>query len=277
MKQEVDFVKLNPTQNMTILVKTKHPAEEYQRIASRMMSYDSVYAEQVGFIETPSRQEAEAHLQMAGGEFCGNACMALAVYVASGKGLCPEDSMNIVLQTSGTDQLISCRVRVVADQYLCKIAMPVPRKLEQRQITYEGAELDVAIVRYPDFYHLVIEVESFSEEVREKAQALAKLLGVTQGSSLVGVLLYKTESGEMAPLIYVPPVDSMIWERGCGSGTASLGAYLSWKRKGGVEEPVRQPGGTIHVTADWSGGEVTSVWIEGTVGIAAQGQAYIEL
>jgi len=33
---------------------------------------------------------------------------------------------------------------------------------------------------------------------------MARLLGAVPGSSLVGILLYKPESGELAPLIYVP-------------------------------------------------------------------------
>lgn len=82
MKQETDFTKFSPTQNMTILIKTNHPAETYRHIASKIMSYDNVYAEQVGFIER-SKKKVNAHLQMADGQFCGNACMALATYIAS--------------------------------------------------------------------------------------------------------------------------------------------------------------------------------------------------
>lgn len=55
------------------------------------------------------------------------------------------------------------------------------------------------IVRYHEFIHIVIEVEEFSKTVREKAQSLAKLLGVTLGAQLIGVLLYKSKSVEMAP------------------------------------------------------------------------------
>ena len=69
MKQEIEFIKFNPTQNMTVLVKTSHPAEEYQHIASSIMSYDHVYAEQVGFIVPSLQRGAAARLQMAGGSF----------------------------------------------------------------------------------------------------------------------------------------------------------------------------------------------------------------
>lgn len=277
MKREIDFIKFNPTQNMTILVKTNHPAEEYKHIASQMMSYDSVYAEQVGFIEKPNKHGAAAQLQMAGGEFCGNACMALAALIASENGLAHNDLTEIVLEASGTKHFVNCRVKRIVDEYYCQVEMPVPKKIEQRSIKYDGDDLNMAIVRYHDFFHIVIEVDQFNKAVKKRAQALAKLLGVTSGAGLIGILLYKSTSSELAPLIYVPQLDSMIWERGCGSGTASLGAYLAWKNKGDIAAQIRQPGGTIHVAANCSKEEIISLKIEGAVGIVARGKAYIEI
>ncbi|MFD6210901.1 diaminopimelate epimerase [Peribacillus sp. NPDC060253] len=276
MIQEIDFIKFNPTQNMTILVKTNFLVEEYKHIASKIMSYDSVHAEQVGFIEKPINNKAAAKLQMAGGEFCGNACMALAAFIASEKGLKHNDLAEIILEASGTDKLITCQMKRNLDEYHCLITMPIPKKIEQRTIKYDGNDLNMIIVRYHEFIHIVIEVEEFSKTVREKAQSLAKLLGVTLGANLIGVLLYKSKSKEMAPLIYVPHLDSMIWERGCGSGTASLGAYLAWKNKGEIVTNIRQPGGDIKVFATCHGEELTSLLIEGSVQIVAQGKAFID-
>ncbi|MCM3673119.1 diaminopimelate epimerase [Peribacillus simplex] len=276
MIQEIDFIKFNPTQNMTILVKTNYLVEEYKHIASKIMSYDSVHAEQVGFIEKPINNKAAAKLQMAGGEFCGNACMALAAFIASEKGLKHNDLAEIILEASGTDKLITCQMKRNLDEYHCLVTMPIPKKIEQRTIKYDGNDLNMIIVRYHEFIHIVIEVEEFSKTVREKAQSLAKLLGVTLGANLIGVLLYKSKSEEMAPLIYVPHLDSMIWERGCGSGTASLGAYLAWKNKGEIVTNIRQPGGDIKVFATCHGEELTSLMIEGSVQIVAQGKAFID-
>jgi diaminopimelate epimerase len=277
MKQEIDFIKFNPTQNMTILVKTNCPVEEYRHIASKIMSYDNVYAEQVGFIEKPINNKAAAHLQMAGGEFCGNACMALSTYIASENGLKQNDLTEILLEVSGTDKLIMCQVKRNLDVYYCQVTMPFPKKIEQRTIKYDGSDLNMIIVRYLEFIHIVIEVDEFSETERKKAQSLAKLLGVTLGANLIGILLYKSKFHELAPLIYVPHLDSMIWERGCGSGTASLGAYLAWKNKGDIVAKIRQPGGTINVAATCYKEELTSLRIEGSVGIVAQGKAFIDV
>jgi len=276
MIQEIEFIKFNPTQNMTILVKTNYLVEEYKHIASKIMSYDSVYAEQVGFIEKPINNKAAAKLQMAGGEFCGNACMALAAFIASEKGLNQNDLAEIILEASGTDKLITCQMKRNLDEYHCLVTMPIPKKIEQRTIKYDGNDLNMIIVRYHEFIHIVIEVDEFDKTVREKAQSLAKLLGVTLGANLIGVLLYKSKSEEMAPLIYVPHLDSMIWERGCGSGTASLGAYLAWKNKGEVVTNIRQPGGDIKVFATCHGEELTSLMIQGSVQIVAKGKAFID-
>lgn len=275
MKQEIEFIKCNPTQNMTILVRTNHPAEEYKHIASRMMSYDNVYAEQVGFIEPLVNKEAAAHLHMAGGEFCGNACMALAAYKASEQGLQHRESTEMLLEVSGIEALIMCKVTKKADEYECRVSMPVPRQIEQRTIHYNGHDWDIIIVRYPEFIHIVIEVEQMDQLVRDRAQSLAKLLGITTGASLIGILLYKAESGEMVPLIYVPHLDSMTWERGCGSGTASIGAYLAWKNKKEIAAAIKQPGGTIRVIANCDNEQLANLAIEGSVGIVAQGKAYI--
>ncbi|SDZ38857.1 Diaminopimelate epimerase [Evansella caseinilytica] len=276
MRQEIDFIKLNPTQNMTILVKTEHPVEEYKHIAAKVMSYDSVYAEQVGFIRQPGNRIATAHLQMAGGEFCGNACMALAAVIASERGLQRNEWTEIVLEASGAAELITCRVIKKADNYSCQVAMPVPAKIEQRTVNYDGSELTIILVKYQQFIHIVIEVDEFDLSLKEKAQTIVELIGAVMDVDQIGILLYKSASDEMAPLIYVPHLESMVWERGCGSGTASLGAYLAWKNKRKLEAKIKQPGGIMHVAADYLEGKLTGLQIEGTVGIVATGKAFID-
>ncbi|PYE48277.1 diaminopimelate epimerase [Paenibacillus barcinonensis] len=277
MKHEIDFIKCSPTQNMTILVKTNHAAEHYSDIASSLMSYDHVYAEQVGFIEQPRRQEAAARLEMAGGEFCGNACMALAAHVAYEKGLEQQSSMNVKLDVSGTESLIHCHVKKRENQYDCRVTMPVPEQIERKVITFEGLELELVVVRYAEFIHIVIEVQDFDDTMRRRAQHLARLLGLTMGDKMIGILLYRPATEEMAPLIYVPQLDSLIWERGCGSGTASVGAYLAWLAQGEVTQLIRQPGGTIKVTAQWHETGRKAITIEGNVRIVAHGTAFIDV
>ncbi|WP_046226440.1 diaminopimelate epimerase [Paenibacillus dauci] len=276
MKQEVDFVKCSPTQNMTVLVKSRHPVEDHLHIAARLMSYDSVHAEQVGFVEESVQYpNAAAYLRMAGGEFCGNACMALAALLAAERGVSPLDTSHILLETSGTDQLIDCQVRWDEDGYHCRISMPVPEKIHLRTLQYGERNWEATELIYHDAIHLVMEVQQFSNAIREEAEALVRTVDVDDRFSLIGMMLYDAKSGEMAPLIYVPLLDSLIWERGCGSGTASMGAYLAWKHRRNITADIRQPGDTIHVAADYGQQGLSKLEIEGTVGIVAKGKAFI--
>lgn len=61
---KLEFVKINPVENMTVLVKTKINRENYAEVSRYLMEYGNVYCEQVGFIEGQ-------HLQMMGENFAG--------------------------------------------------------------------------------------------------------------------------------------------------------------------------------------------------------------
>ena len=79
---KVEFVKLSPTQNMTILVKTPVERENHLEVATKLMDYASVGAEQVGFIENG---QGTIRLQMMAGEFCGNATRSAVFHYLDGK------------------------------------------------------------------------------------------------------------------------------------------------------------------------------------------------
>ena len=80
----VEIMKADPTGNSTILVLSPVPAEERDRVSSRLMAAEGGWAEQVGFVSGG----AEApRLDMMGGEFCGNASLSLAAWLAEESGL----------------------------------------------------------------------------------------------------------------------------------------------------------------------------------------------
>ncbi|MGO4546766.1 diaminopimelate epimerase [Paenibacillus sp. 2TAB23] len=275
MNHEMDFVKCNPASNMTILVMGEFPAEQHPRIASQMMDNSHLYAEQVGFVEKPTHSGFAAKLQMAGGEFCGNACLALAACLASERSMKPGETLELSLEASGSELPVLCRVEKLENKYLCEAGMPVPKEVKEAVIPFEGMMLELGIVRYDGFFHLVIDCERFGIE-RASAERLAKLLGIASGDPVVGVMLYSPSTHELTPLIYVPALGSLIWEQGCGSGTASLGCYLAWNRRSTIDMPVRQPGGTIHASVCWSEGEIIGITIRSAVSIVARGKAYID-
>ncbi|MCA1065758.1 diaminopimelate epimerase [Rossellomorea sp. AcN35-11] len=275
MMQEIEFVKFNPTENMTVLVKTRHRVDDYHQIASRLMAYDSLHAEQVGFMEEAEDGAADAALVMAGGEFCGNACMSLAAFIASQRSMPHGDSSTILMQVSGTDELVSCEVENEMGVYRCTMTIPVPTLIQKQMWVVDGEVLAVTMIHYQEAVHAVLEAGPVDPTLRRSAEALARMIRSSYEGNLVGVLLYDAGTSELSPLIYVPELGSMVWERGCGSGTGSLGAYLAWKQDRSMSARVKQPGGEMHVSAEWDEGSITSVRIEGTVGIVAEGKAFI--
>ncbi|WNV87592.1 hypothetical protein [Umezawaea sp. Da 62-37] len=274
--REIGFVKLSPTQNMTLLIRTEHPEEEYRDIARQIMAYEHLHAEQVGFVQKSESPDADISLRMAGGEFCGNACMALAALTAAEEGLDPGRPMKVVLEVSGTKGLVMCHVVKQGNEYVCELAMPTPWAVESVTLT-DGVGGRSALVRYDNSLHVVIETGRLDQVIREKAQSLAVRLGRTWNVSLVGVMLYDPNSNCLTPLVHVPALGSVVWERGCGSGTASLGAYLAWKNNASVVTSVIQPGGTMKVAADCVQGVLTGIRIEGAVRIVAEGKAYLQV
>ncbi|MFC5060474.1 hypothetical protein [Saccharothrix xinjiangensis] len=268
-------MKLSPTQNMTLLVTTEHPEGEHRDIARQIMAYEHVHAEQVGFVQKPESPDADISLRMAGGEFCGNACMALAALTVAEEGPHAGDPVDVVLEASGTEDLVVCRVVKRSAEYVCELAMPVPRAVERSALT-DDVGSGSAFVRYDDSLHVVIETGRLDRATREKAQLLAARLGEAWNVSLVGVMLYNPDSGRLTPLVHVPLLGSMVWERGCGSGTASLGAYLAWKNNTSVATSVIQPGGVMKVAADYARGGLAGIKVEGGVRIVAEGRAYLQ-
>ncbi|WP_114296468.1 diaminopimelate epimerase [Anaerobacterium chartisolvens] len=272
---EVKFIKVNPTQNMTILVESRHSRDVYRQLASHIMAYDNVFAEQVGFIESPKGGMACARLQMMAGEFCGNATMSLAAVVAWKRNLHPGNGMEVPLEVSGANHLLMCRVKVQKTGYLCKLDMPLPLSVDKKKISCNGVTIPATIVRYPGIVHAVVNVPRFDSSIRETAQIMAKSPELLQGEAAAGVLLYRRQSNEIAPLIYVPGAETMIWERGCGSGSASLGAYAAIEAQESIHLEIKQPGGVIDVWAKCQKGNVTCLSIQGHVDISAVGTAFV--
>ena len=268
---EVDFVKLSPTRNTTLLVTSRHPARNYRAIAEKLLRAEHVHAEQVGFILPAHSPDAQVRLHMAGDEFCANATLALAALHAATQGL--RGPVELRLEASGAEDLLECRVESHAAGYRCELANPLPLRIDP--YPFPGATVGAAMVRYADAVHLVIECSGHDAVLRERAERLAAQLGSSESVSVIGVMLYDSASGELAPLINVPALGSLVWEGSCGSGTASLGAYLAAKAQAPVSTAVRQPGGTMHVHADYGCGKVTELRVTGQVALVAEGTAYI--
>ncbi|WP_169089167.1 diaminopimelate epimerase [Paenibacillus sp. PL91] len=272
---EVKFIKTSPTQNMTILVESRLVRNMYPKVASRLMAYDHVFAEQVGFIESAENVKAWARLQMMAGEFCGNATMALAAVMAWRRRLQYGERLEVPLEVSGTNELLVCGIEATSNGYLCRLKMPLPLAIDKTTVLLEGERTPVTIIKYPGIVHVIVNVREFDRSAKEKAQDMARLVMLLQGEAALGVMLYREESSELEPLVYVPGTNTMIWERGCGSGVAAIGAYAALEAGRDIHLEIKQPGGVVQVWAQCLHGKLADLTIQGHVHISAEGTAFI--
>jgi diaminopimelate epimerase len=278
---EIKFAKMNPTENMTILVESPLPREKYGETAARLMAYGSLFAEQVGYIEQPTSALSRSRLHMMGGEFCGNATMSMAALIAFDDGVMGGQKTTISLEVSGTEGILCCEVCPCIDEEktaLASVGMPPVTGIEKRIFHFEGDTFETTAVRTQGITHLLIDTET---DVQKPWRSIAERAIIPWNEEMkadaLGIMLFKkTGTGyTMDPLVYVEGSKSLTWERGCGTGTAAMGAYLAWKNKSPISVNIEQPGGRIKVDANFLEKSFGKITIQGKVKLAARGIVYI--
>ena len=272
---EIEFVKISPTQNMTILVTSPVDRQFHKDAAKKIMAYDNVHAEQVGFVEKPENPKAQARLQMAGGEFCGNAAMSLCAYLIwNGDVKCErEEQCTIPIEVSGASDVLYCDIKKKDEYFLAKINMPIPETIGSFDVEIAGCSLPV--VYMPGITHVIADTDKVSVSKDMLLETLVFNPGSFTKEDAFGIMFYDKKAGFIEPFVHVATAGTKMWERGCGSGTAALGAYLAHVAGKSVKVDIAQPGGVITVEADIADGKLTSIRVEGKAVIAAHGKAYI--
>lgn len=265
----LSFVKTSPAQNITVLVDTPVPREEQPAVAAKLLNL--LGGEQVGFIEPPAFSDAPARLQMMGGEFCGNATMSVGVYLAR-KAKIQEDEQRIYdLEVSGSDEPVRCSAKKQGESWLGNVRMPLPTRVGSLQMP---SGISVPRVDFPGITHLIVPADA-ARLPRSEAEKEIRALCRELGTPALGIIRYEEEKRFIEPLVYVAATDTAVWERGCGSGSAAIGAWMTKKCDKGQCLSLKQPGGTIAVATVWQDDAVTSLTITGTVSIGKNKTAEI--
>lgn len=276
---KLNFIKVNPTENMTVFVLDNLPRTKYMYIANKLMNYNNINAEQVGFIERPMLKESNAsvRLQMMGGEFCGNASRALAA-VAVNRGYQniteAKGKFSVPLEVSGLEEVIYCDVEIKGENaYEVAINMPLQRSLREIDVKYKDVVYKGRIVELYGISHAVFftDDKSLKEEFFEKVKSEIDDLNY----DAFGVMFFDEKQKFMTPLVYVKDTQSLIWERSCGTGTVALGVVLSYVNKSNVDMNINQPGGKVQIITEWNKDKVTTIILKGMVYIVAEGEVWI--
>lgn len=222
---KLNYYIVNPGGNITAIVPGKFTKKLKLKI-NKIILENEPTIEQVGFWVAPKKIKAKARLEMAGGEFCGNALRSLGALVS----LNQKNKKPFWLESSG----IKTELKVTVSKNKSAFSMLIKdiRSLSD-------------ICTLPGISHIVTE-EIFTKEG-------AKLL--LEGNSLIdqkasGVISYKKERTiyKINPIVWVKATKTLYEETACASGTIAL-AYILYKKNGIKNLSIKQPSGVVFKTS----------------------------
>jgi D-alanyl-D-alanine dipeptidase/diaminopimelate epimerase len=177
-------------------------------------------AEQAGLLYTDSNS-----LEMAGGEFCGNASAAAAVLLTNNQSTEPAVRYGV----SGFEGNVAAEVvSLGGNSYRVRTSFDgMSYKVEN--LEYERQQLRVVDMR--GIVHILIEdvfpVSNYESIQRKIIDELS-----LRDREAVGVIWYEQQAGEVKinPVVWVKKVDTLYYESACGSGAIAV-ALCTGKRK----------------------------------------------
>jgi diaminopimelate epimerase len=258
----VKIIVADPAKNITVFVLDPVESMEERSRVSRAILADSRFkAEQVGFVIPPNESGDLWHLEMMGGEFCGNAARSFGLYVARLQGL--KGKAEIEVSVSGVERPV--RVEVDLEKSHAAAEMPKPELIET--VDYKGRSLPAIV--FEGITHVIApDIEALGETFYAIKTAAEKKLSPPPA---FGVMFYDAAVNFTHPAVYVAATDSLVFESSCGSGSAALGAWLSGKTPDcAIRYALSQPGGVIETEVIKKEGKIIRVSIGGEVALGEE-------
>ena len=252
----------DPAGNITVLV--LDPVESPQEraaLAGAILAEKSLRAEQVGFVQPPVSESTAGglwRLEMAGGEFCGNAARSFGLYIAGQRGM---GRAKLFVSVSGEAGPVAVEADV--EKGWAQAEMPKPLAIET--LDYGGRSLPALI--FEGISHIIAEDLEPAGETFNEIRSLAERK--LKPFPALGIMFYDTASRFMRPAVYVGAAASLIFESSCGSGSAAMGLWLSREmRDGQAQYDIAQPGGLIQTRVIKEAGGIRNLVIGGEVKLA---------
>lgn len=245
---KLNVLRANPAGNITLFVLDPVLPGDRGALAARLMAGTDI--EQVGFL-CPPLHGNDARMEMAGGEFCGNATRAFGMFTAQRLGKREQ----VCVEVSGCDRPLT--VEIDWDKHTARTQMPLPRSAGRA----EADGCPGILVDLGGIAHFVVEGAAPSQEFFEKAESL---FGNIPDLDAYGVIFL--EPGKMTPLVKVPAANSLVWEGSCGSGTLAAAVAQSLDAPDGpFVRSYIQPAGTVEATVVRQNSEAVAAYIGGPV------------
>lgn len=260
---KLHYVKANPSGNMTIIVLDPVEAEYRSRLANILLRPDCVGAEQVAYLT--KKDENNLHIDMMGGEFCGNASRSAAAYALMLTGRMEGE---YTVSCSGCSAELQAQAKKRSDGgYDAYIDMPLPSAVHAVIIDVNDMPRRFFRVELPGIVHFVCFASS--ADIAQKQLFWQAVLDYVSDEHLeaFGLDLFDPADLRMIPAVYVSLTDTLYWEQSCGSGSAAVAAALACVSKKNISCVLQQPGGKIEIAAVVGGDEqvLQNLYIGGLV------------
>ena len=213
--------------NITVIrtIDSPQPTEWYASEGRYLVDkYEEKGAEQSGFFIPNSK-----HLEMSGGEFCGNATRAAAI-LASDFGKEPEVEHTV----SGYDGSVISKVKNIGNyrrgDYWYKVQSKfadMTIKTTRGPVSYDGYDGEADIVDLDGIIHIVVDamLPASYEEVHNK---LCKDHNLRNRPAVGVVWMEHIEDGiKIHPVVWVKGSNTFYYETSCGSGTIAASKVTS--------------------------------------------------
>ena len=264
---------LDPSGNITALVESAVDAEARAAVAAAVMRLHPE-VEQLGFVRrTEPGDPVRGELQMAGGEFCGNASLCTAALLLldhPGESAAP---VSLPLRVSGVRAPVEVRIRPEgAGRFRGGVRMPPALFVGETELSFGDTDARLPLVQMEGISHLILRHDcAFFPLLRRPAAAEEAVRGwcAALGADCLGLMFLEGEEGalRLTPLVYVPGSGTLFWEKSCASGSAAVGMFLSAEGAAPVDLRFDEPGGCLRVKSGEADGET---WLIG--GLSLRGR-----
>ncbi len=204
--------------------------QEYVRRGKKLMSATKIYGvEQCGFLILDKK-----HLEMSGGEFCGNAARAaaLVIHLLTKAKQC-EFSM------SGFSHIIKAKVKKInIHQYKVECLFP-NFKIKIKPLKLMGKE--ASLIDLGGITHVVIKDDFPKKDYKTQHKNIRQLLKLkTQNAIGVCWIKKNKKSIKIHPVVWVKQINSFFYESSCGSGSIAV------SKANGLSKIIQPSGSTIY-------------------------------
>ena len=128
MEYSVNIIMADPAGNRTAFITDPVPARLHAALGAAIVADEELEAEQAGFITMPSPGHP-GHLQMSGGEFCGNASRSFGFLIGMERQM--QAGETVIITVSGAGEPL----QVTLGEEGAEARMPLPQLLSQTRVS----------------------------------------------------------------------------------------------------------------------------------------------